>query len=472
MARGCLVGAAGRVLGLALASALLAACPQDPEPACGELDKVFVWVDLDGDGFGTEPVGWVCEAAPDEATNDSDCDDADPTVRPAGEEVCDLLDNDCDGSIDETVAKTPWYPDADGDGFGADVPDFACKQPTASHLESPGDCDDANAAVSPLALEVCNGIDDDCDTLTDDADGGVDPTTKSSWYRDADLDGYGNPAFHEERCAGPGGSVLDGTDCDDSDPAVNPAIVEICNDIDDDCDALVDDADTYVDPTTQTEYFADDDVDGFGDATQLVLACDPSNGAIDNDLDCDDSDPLVTIPTNWYNDLDGDAYGAGVVLSYGCFPPNPDAASGVFGLDCNDGSAAVNPGATEVCGDGVDNDCSGSDLSCGPIGAYYVEDGPAWGGDPPVYSCIEACATIFGGVATDYHCSTTQAVQNNMAYLSGYADAFYCTGAGRPDDFQLEPAGNPGYNCGGFGCAYSAYVQDNCFGSRNWCWAN
>ena len=174
--------------GLVLAVSFLAGCPEEPTRECDEFGEVYVWTDLDGDGFGVDPIGWVCKAGPNEATNNVDCDDEDATVMPGAEEICDLVDNDCDGSIDETVAKSPWYPDADGDGFGNNQnADFACLQPSAIHVAVSGDCDDNSADVNPLALEVCNEIDDDCDTLIDDSDGGVDPDTKTSWYRDTDL---------------------------------------------------------------------------------------------------------------------------------------------------------------------------------------------------------------------------------------------------------------------------------------------
>ena len=307
-----------------LAVSFLAGCPEEPTRECDEFGEVYVWTDLDGDGFGVDPIGWVCKAGPNEATNNVDCDDEDATVMPGAEEICDLVDNDCDGSIDETVAKQPWYPDADGDGFGNNQnADFACLQPSAIHVEVSGDCDDNNADVSPLALEVCNTIDDDCDTLIDDSDGGVDPDTKTSWYRDTDLDGFGTPDVVMQACQGPSNSSQLGTDCDDDDATINPSQVEICDDIDNDCDALIDDFDDYVDPATQTEFFNDNDNDGYGDPNAMTLSCEAVNGASDNDLDCDDNDPIVTVPTDWYVDIDGDTYGSGAPISYGCFPPGP-----------------------------------------------------------------------------------------------------------------------------------------------------
>jgi hypothetical protein len=145
--------------------------------------------------------------------------------------------------------------------------------------------------------------------------------------------------------------------------------------------------------------------------------------------------------------------------------------SSTLGFDCNEQQPQINPGANDACEDGIDQDCNGSDPRCGPIGSYDVNTGDRWTNDPPVYSCLDACALLFGGVATDYHCSTDPTNMNQQAFLSGWGDATYCT-QGRAEDFKLEPGGNPGYNCGVPGCAYSAYVSDNCWQglSINYCW--
>ncbi len=121
------------------------------------------------------------------------------------------------GSDSATAGPAP--ADADGDGYAADV-----------------DCDDANADVNPDAAETCNGIDDDCDGVTDEDDA-ADALT---WFEDADADGYGDPASTTTACEEPSGFTDDDSDCDDADADVNPGAAETCNGIDDDCDGDVD----------------------------------------------------------------------------------------------------------------------------------------------------------------------------------------------------------------------------------------
>ncbi|MEZ4319096.1 MAG: MopE-related protein [Myxococcota bacterium] len=116
--------------------------------------------------------------------------------------------------------------DADLDGF-------------VSALVGGDDCDDGDPSVHPGAPELCNGLDDDCSGTPDD------PSEPIVWYRDADLDGFGDPDVTTNAgCARPIGFVALGTDCDDMAPGVNPSALEIWYDgVDQDCDGNDDDRD-------------------------------------------------------------------------------------------------------------------------------------------------------------------------------------------------------------------------------------
>jgi hypothetical protein len=124
--------------------------------------------DADGDGYGDPGVTQVACSAPTGYVSDhTDCNDGNPNIHPGAAEVCNGIDDDCDGQIDEGVKNT-YYRDADGDGYGnASVSTEACSAPTG-YVSDHTDCDDANAAVNPGATEVYNGIDDDCDGQIDE----------------------------------------------------------------------------------------------------------------------------------------------------------------------------------------------------------------------------------------------------------------------------------------------------------------
>ncbi len=129
-----------------------------------------------------------------------------------------------DGGDDGT--EDPLYTDDDGDGY----------------TEDEGDCDDDDRNIHPMAAEICNGKDDDCDgDIDDDVDDG------DTFYRDADSDGYGTSADAVEACDAPAGYVDNADDCDDTEVTANPRGTEInWNDIDENCDGLDYDLDACV----------------------------------------------------------------------------------------------------------------------------------------------------------------------------------------------------------------------------------
>lgn len=350
-----------------IACAVFGGCPKAEEPPCTEFEEVFVWEDIDGDGFGRdEPIGYVCTPAANQATNNADCDDDAPTVFPDAEEICDKLDNNCNNAVDEDQPKLRWYHDADGDGFGTggDVV-LECVPPDATWILQAGDCDDDDMNINPLILEICDDIDNDCDGLTDDEDGGVEPTTTTRWYDDKDNDTYGDPLSFVDRCVAPAGYLLDSSDCDDTLSTVKPTGIEICNDRDDDCDILIDDADDSIDPTTQVQLYGDTDGDGYGDVNASVLVCKPTIGVgVLDASDCDDTDPNANIDQNWYADADGDGYGSEPVVVFQCLNPGGGLVPLETELDCNDADETIHPYNTDICNDTVDADCSGS-AECG-----------------------------------------------------------------------------------------------------------
>ncbi len=368
-----------------LIALLLTSCAVGPpDSGCSLSEQVFAWTDLDGDGYGAADaaVGWVCRDGPGLerglAPNSADCDDQDPLVHPYGAEACDGVDNDCDGVVDEDFVRVPWFRDADGDGYGdpEQQSPHRCIPPEGSWVRVVGDCDDRDAERHPGAAEVCNRyVDDDCNGLADDRDPGVDPETFTTWYFDADQDGFGDPATTVQRCHPPLYGVAQGDDCDDLLAEVSPGAREVCDGLDNDCDGLVDDDDDTVDPDSQQALFADVDGDGFGDPINPVYACAPEPGrGVTTGTDCDDRNPGIGQRQFWYGDEDGDGWGAGPYLGFECLPPAPGAV-GQNG-DCDDDADWLSPGAPEICDNGVDENCDGlvdcedagcvADLQCAP----------------------------------------------------------------------------------------------------------
>jgi photosystem II stability/assembly factor-like uncharacterized protein len=235
--------------------------------------------------------------------------------------------------------------DADGDGYYA-----------PANCGTALDCNDANATIHPGATEVCNTVDDDCDSSIDE---GVSLT----FYRDADGDGFGNPAVTISACSAPAGYVANNTDCDDSSSQDHPGASEIvANGDDENCDG-------------HELCYRDNDGDGYGTPTAITsanLSC-ADAGESTVDTDCDDASgqdhPGATeIVGNGddencdgqelcYRDLDGDGYGAQTTIlsvDIDCADSGESTAS----TDCNDALAEVHPGAIEIC-NGRDDDCSG-----------------------------------------------------------------------------------------------------------------
>ncbi|MDP2308694.1 MAG: MopE-related protein [Pseudomonadota bacterium] len=373
----------------------------DDADAGADPGSTATWTrDADGDGYGAEGGLTLerCDAPSGYSSIAGDCDDADSAINPGTTEVCDPanVDEDCDGAADDADASTSaasfttWYRDADEDSYGDPTRSVTqCDAPSGYGADD-NDCDDGAASISPAAPEVCNALDDDCDTLVDDDDPDVAGT--STWYADADGDGYGEAEVAVEACSAPASHVAEGTDCDDAETSVSPGAAEACDaaDVDEDCDGLVDDADADV--SGASTWYADADADGYGGDT-TTSACEAPEGhtavagdcddaaptvnpaasercdAVGADEDCDalsdDADPSATGQSAWYADADGDTYGAAATSLARCDAPVGYTSDAT---DCDDVDATTFPGGEDTCDDGMDQDCSGADETCPLVG--------------------------------------------------------------------------------------------------------
>ncbi|HND29992.1 MAG TPA: MopE-related protein, partial [Myxococcota bacterium] len=494
----------------------------------------------------------------------TDCDDSRSSVYPSATETCNGVDDDCNGAVDDNVANaTAWYTDADGDGYGDGGGVRACTQPSgaaaldgdcndADPLFYPGapeldctdpndyncdgstgavdgdgdgyvactDCDDTDSGPYPGAIEVCDGVDNDCNGLSDEAGA----LGESTWYADADGDGFGDASASQDACDAPPSFVADDTDCDDSTAAVNPNALEICDGLDNDCDGSTD-----VGAVNANTWYYDGDLDGYGDSSLSTTSCtqpsgyaaaagdcndadsaynpgasetdctdpndyncDGSTGFDDRDGDgfaacaeCDDGNNAIfpgatevcngsdddcdgqvdeagaTGERTWYYDGDADNYGDATSTLQSCSAPSGYAANGT---DCNDGDATINPGAGEYC-DGIDTNCDGS-LDAGAVDATpWYDDVDADGYGSPsgaTYSCSQPAGTV----SNSSDCDDSRPAVNPAATeicdgLDNNCDAVVDTDAVDPSTWYRDADGD-GY---GTGAALTACDQPTGYGS-------
>jgi hypothetical protein len=259
-------------------------CRNDMAGACTHVAK-----DSDGDGHADR----ACLNAEGAPLGD-DCDDDDPNRFPGNLEICDDVghDEDCNPA---TVGKR----DQDGDTFT----DWRCCNGEVCGT----DCDDLRGQIRPSATEVCDHFDNNCNGL-------VDENATLALFEDNDGDGFGDSTKPASVCPGTVRTAAVGGDCDDADPARHPGQVEVCDNVDNNCDTLIDNN------TQAANWYPDTDMDGYGDANATPI--------------------------------------------FQC-PPPPGSHS-LLATDCNDAVASISPVAQEEC-DGIDNDCNGlKDFRLGP----------------------------------------------------------------------------------------------------------
>lgn len=255
----------------------------------------------------------------------------------------DPLDNDTDDDLlsdgDEVniFGTNPLVFDADGDADG-----YYWFQ----------DCNDSNAAVSPSAIEVLNGIDDDCNGTTDEgfnlSDADSDGLSDYEEYHDygtdwqssdTDLDGLNDGEEVLTHTTNPlvkdNDSDMDGfywfQDCDDTNASLNPSMVESLDGLDNNCNGEID----------EDFIGTDADLDGLLDMEEyLIHGTNPFDADTDGDGLLDGVELFSTNTDPLYPDLDNDGDG------YRWFN------------DCNDNDSLISPSATERW-NAVDDDCDG-----------------------------------------------------------------------------------------------------------------
>jgi YDG domain/Putative Ig domain/Putative metal-binding motif len=351
---------------------------------------VTYYVDADQDGYGSTATVSLCVATAPEgyAANNTDCDDTNSQVWQSGSFYVDadadtygtgelvsicygantpsgyaVNNTDCDDTNSQAWQTGSFYVDADADTYGAGQVVSLCygvNTPSGYSINNT-DCNDSDTFVWQTATfyvdadadgydngsaSVCYGantpagyatttLGSDCD------DSNANIHTAITYYVDADQDGFGSTTT-ASLCSltAPEGYAVNNTDCDDTNAQI----------------------------WRSATFYVDADSDGYdnGSATVCYGANTPTGYATStNGSDCNDANAQVWRTGSFYVDTDGDTYGAGSAVSL-CYGATTPSGYAVRAGDCNNSSASVNPGATEICGNSIDDNCNGqTDEGCG-----------------------------------------------------------------------------------------------------------
>jgi hypothetical protein len=150
------------------------------------------------------------------------------------------VDDDCDGTADNSEDNPLWYSDTDGDGYGVELGSVRSCDAPSGHVAQSGDCSPDQSGVHPGATEVCNGLDDNCDAVID-----TDAQDQTRWYADTDGDGYGEADSFVDSCDEPQEGEWSSTDddCAPLDATVNPGAAELADGVDQNCNGDADEPD-------------------------------------------------------------------------------------------------------------------------------------------------------------------------------------------------------------------------------------
>ena len=394
------------------------------------LDASTYYRDADKDGYGDlKTTSEACDTPSGYVADFTDCDDRDATIYPDAPETCDDDDDDCDGTIDDAATDaTVWYADLDGDGaYGDTITVEDCDAPSGYGSKAT-DCDDLSAETYPGASERCDDEDNDCDGTVDES-----ATDTTTFYKDGDTDGYGDPKSTTKACDLPSGYVTNDDDCLDSDKTAYPGASETCDKVDDDCDGEVDD-----NASDAKTWYADLDGDGAYGSSASTKACDAPSGygtftsatkdcndlddtaypgasevcdGVDDDCDGATDESAVDV-TTWYADADGDKFGSATRSTTACEAPSGYVADNT---DCDDAASAVRPGAVELC-DTKDNDCDGTTDEADAYDASdWWADADKDGYGKAGATATTACAAPTGYAANDDDCDDSKATVSPRA---------------------------------------------------------